>query len=185
MNSFKQYSIVLQHVLASQEWDGVRKLAEAMREAWRIRKRIYLCGNGGSAANAMHLANDYNYGIAKDTGMGLRVVALPANSSVITCLANDISYDDIFSQQIAVQGEPGDILIVLSGSGNSPNVIKALDQAKKIGMKTFAVLGYSGGKCKQLADVAIHVQVDDMQIAEDMQLIIGHMITRWLRENPV
>ena len=113
------------------------------------------------------------------------MLALPANTSVITCLANDISYDEVFSQQISVQGERGDILITLSGNGNSINIIKALNIAKSLGINTFAILGFSGGKCKEIADIAIHVPIDDMQISEDMQLIIGHMIMRWLREHPI
>ena len=151
-------------------------------EAWHNDKQVFICGNGGSAANAMHIANDLLYGIAKYTGKGLRVHALPANPSILTCLANDISYDDIFSAQLSVMGSPGDVLIALSGSGNSRNIIKAVEKAKEIGMKTFAILGYSGGKCLNLADVSIHFQVDDMQIAEDLQLIVGHMVMQWLRE---
>jgi D-sedoheptulose 7-phosphate isomerase len=99
-------------------------------------------------------------------------------------LANDVDYASIFSLQLAVQAREGDVLIVLSGSGNSPNIVKALDEARTLRMKSFAVLGYSGGKAKALADVAIHFAIDDMQIAEDMQLVVGHMIMQWLCKNP-
>jgi len=111
------------------------------------------------------------------------VHALPANTAVLTCLANDEGYDSIFSLQLAVQARAGDLLIALSGSGNSPNILKALEQAKKMQVRTFAVLGYSGGKAKAMADVPIHFAVDDMQIAEDMQLVVGHMIMQWLYQN--
>lgn len=185
MKKFNNYSKNLIALLKSQNWDKTKLLAETLRNAWLNGNRVYLCGNGGSAGNAIHLANDFNYGIAKESGLGLRVIALPSNSAVITCLGNDISYDDIFSQQIEVQGEKEDILIVLSGSGNSPNVVKAIQSAKKIGMISFAIVGFTGGKCKLISDHVIHTQIDDMQISEDMQLIIGHMIMQWLSENPL
>ena len=162
------------------EFEKIHTLAEALRDAWRENRQVFICGNGGSAANAMHIANDLFCGVAKDFGVGIRAHALPANQSLITCLANDVSYEDIFSRQIEVLGRPRDILIALSGSGNSINIVKAIETARKIGMKTFAILGYTGGKCLQMADVSIHFKVEDMQIAEDLQLIVGHMITQWL-----
>jgi D-sedoheptulose 7-phosphate isomerase len=158
----------------------VEKLAEELHDCWQARRQVFLCGNGGSAGNAIHLANDFLYGISKMRGSGLRVTALPANSSVLTCLANDEGYEDIFSLQLAVQGQPDDVLIVLSGSGNSENIVRALKQAREMKMKTYAILGYSGGKAKALADVPIHFAIDDMQISEDLQLVVGHMIMQWL-----
>jgi D-sedoheptulose 7-phosphate isomerase len=113
-------------------------------------------------------------------GIGLRIEALPANAAVLTCLANDIGYENIFSEQLRVKANAGDVLVVFSGSGNSPNVVNALEMGNAKGMKTFAVLGYSGGKCKDLAQVPLHFEIDDMQVAEDLQLIIGHMIMQWL-----
>jgi D-sedoheptulose 7-phosphate isomerase len=94
-----------------------------------------------------------------------------------------VGYDEIFSYQLAVQAREDDVLIVLSGSGNSPNIVKALEQAKVLKLRTFAILGYSGGKAKTMADVAIHFAVDDMQISEDMQLVVGHMVMQWLYQN--
>jgi D-sedoheptulose 7-phosphate isomerase len=180
---FMDYSQRLQAVLQKTDWSGVARLAEELSDCWRSGRQVFLCGNGGSAGNAIHLANDFLYGISKTRGSGLRVNALPANSSVLTCLANDEGYDQIFSLQLAVQGRKGDVLIALSGSGNSPNILKALEQAKKMGIKTYAILGYKGGKAKALADVAIHFVVDDMQISEDVQLVVGHMIMQWLYQN--
>jgi D-sedoheptulose 7-phosphate isomerase len=177
---FADYSRRLQDVLESADWSGVHQLAQAMLESWQQGRRVFLCGNGGSAGNAIHLANDFLYGIAKTTGGGLRVMALSANSAVMTCLANDVGYDHIFSEQLAVQAQKGDLLIVLSGSGNSGNIVRVLEQASVMGVRSFAILGFSGGKSKQLADVAIHFPVDDMQIAEDLQLIVGHMVMQWL-----
>ena len=177
------YSSRLQMALQTADWSGVGRLAEELHDCWRNGRQVFICGNGGSAGNAMHLANDFLYGISKTRGSGLRVNALPANSSVLTCLANDEGYDEIFSLQLAVQGRPGDVLIVLSGSGNSPNILKALAQAKTTGLRTYGILGYTGGKAKAMADVAIHFPVDDMQISEDLQLIAGHMIMQWLYQN--
>jgi len=171
-------------VRASVGEPSIARLAEDLQDCWRTGRQLFLCGNGGSAGNAIHLANDFLYGISKIAGSGLRVHALPANSSVLTCLANDCGYDQIFAMQLAVQARTGDVLIALSGSGNSPNILKALEQAKAMGLRSYAILGYSGGKAKQMADVAIHFPVDDMQIAEDMQLIVGHMIMQWLYQNP-
>jgi D-sedoheptulose 7-phosphate isomerase len=178
------YATRLQTVLQSSNWDGVGKLAEAMRECWADRRQVFLCGNGGSAGNALHLANDFVYGVAKERGVGMRALALPSNPALLTCLANDVGYDRIFSAQLAVQGDAGDLLIVLSGSGNSPNILKALEQAKAMRIRTFAIRGYSGGKAKALADIVIHFPVDDMQICEDLQLVVGHMVMQWLWRNP-
>lgn len=180
---FADYSNRLQTVLASSDWSAVEQLAADMQLCWQEGRRVFLCGNGGSAGNAIHLANDFLYGIAKRSGGGLKVLALSANSAVITCLANDVGYDRIFSEQLAVQAQQGDLLIALSGSGNSPNIVRVIEQAKTMGVKSYAVLGFTGGKCKQLADVPIHFPVDDMQIAEDMQIIVGHMLMQWLYQN--
>jgi D-sedoheptulose 7-phosphate isomerase len=180
---FAGYAKKLSAVLDSSDWSSVSQLAKDMRKCWLEGRQVFLCGNGGSAGNAIHLANDYLYGIARRTGKGLKVQALSANSAVITCLANDVGYESIYSEQLAVLAEPGDLLVVLSGSGNSPNILRVLDQAKSMGVKSYAVLGYSGGRCKSLADVSIHFPIDDMQISEDMQMVVGHMIMQWLYQN--
>jgi D-sedoheptulose 7-phosphate isomerase len=177
------YASRLKQVLEVSDWTDVNLLAKDMHFCWKNGYQVFICGNGGSAGNAIHLANDFIYGIAKKTGLGLKVQALSANPAIITCLANDVGYESIFSEQIAVLAQEGDLLIALSGSGNSPNIVKAIEQAKIMGVKSYAVLGFTGGKCKELADVAIHFPVSDMQIAEDMQLIVGHMLMQWLYAN--
>lgn len=183
LDHYQDYARRLSTVLEQQDWRPVASLGEDLQWAWRHNKQVFLCGNGGSAANAIHLANDFMYGASRDLGIGLRVHAMPANQAVLTCLANDIGYDDIFSHQIAVLGEAGDLLIALSGSGNSPNIIKALHKAREIGLKSYAILGYSGGQALKLADQSIHFPIDDMQIAENCQQIVGHMVMRWLVEH--
>lgn len=162
----------------------IEQLANALLEAWVQRNNIFICGNGGSAANALHIANDFHYGIgacgAPPKLPGLRVEALPANTGIITCLANDTGYENIYSHQLEVKSRPGDLLIALSGSGNSPNIVNALKKAKNLSLKSFAILAFSGGQSKDIADISIHFPVDDMQIAEDTQLIVGHLCMQWL-----
>ena len=174
------YSIRLQATIASSDWSSINLLAQDMLRCWKEKRQVFFCGNGGSAGNAVHLANDFLYGIAKKTGGGFKAHALSANPAVMTCLANDVGYESIFSEQLAVQAQAGDLLIALSGSGNSPNIVRALEQAKVMDVKSYAILGFTGGKCKGLADVPIHFPVNDMQISEDMQLIVGHMMMQWL-----
>jgi D-sedoheptulose 7-phosphate isomerase len=179
----KNYTDKLSHALKLDAMHQIQTLGEALREAWKEGRTTYLCGNGGSAGNAVHLANDLLYGAGVNAGGGLRVEALSANVAVLTCLANDIGYDQIYAEQIRVKARSGDVLIALSGSGNSPNIIKALEAGNAIGMNTFALLGYSGGRCKDIAQHPIHFAIDDMQIAEDLQLIVGHICMQWLRHN--
>src|SRR5947209_4645921 len=181
---FRDYAARLSEALAAQDWQNVAALANELALAWRDGRRIFICGNGGSAANAVHWANDFLYPIAKSGGKGMKMSALPANVSVLTCLGNDLGYDEIFSTQLATEAGRGDVLIVLSGSGNSPNIVRALKQAKESGMKSFALLGYTGGACKDLADLILHFPVHDMQIVEDLQLIVGHMILQALCQKP-
>lgn len=180
---FSDYAKRLNEVMTTTDWSPVAQLAEDLKKCWVAKRQVFICGNGGSAGNAIHLANDYLYGAAKQTGGGIRVNALSANPAVITCLANDVGYDQIYAEQLAVLGEEGDLLIALSGSGNSPNIVAAVDRANQIGMKTYAILGFNGGKCKTLADVPIHFPVHDMQIAEDLQMVVGHMLMQWLYVN--
>ena len=176
----QSYVSKLSHALELDAMQQISVLAEGLLEAWRAGRSIYLCGNGGSAGNAIHLANDFIYGAGLKNEGGLRAEALSANAAVLTCLGNDLGYDSIYSEQIRIKGNPGDILIVLSGSGNSANVVKAIETANQLRMKTFAIVGFTGGRCKELAQYPIHFEVDDMQIAEDLQLIVGHICMQWL-----
>ena len=167
--------------------ESIESLAKELLQAWKQGRNVYICGNGGSAANALHMANDFHYGIgacgAGPRLPGLRVEALPANTGIITCLANDTGYDNIYAHQLQVKARKGDVLIVLSGSGNSANVVHALERSKQLGMKSFAILAFSGGRCLEPADVAMHFEINDMQIAEDTQLVVGHLCMQWLNAN--
>ena len=177
---FQGYSQRLRELLFGFDWAPVVRLAEDLRDCWRTRRQVFLCGNGGSAANAAHIANDFLYPVSKRKGSGLRAHALTENPAVLTCLGNDEGYDEIFSFQLAALANKGDLLLAFSGSGNSRNILRALEEARRLGVKSYAVLGYSGGQAKGLADVPIHVPINDMQIAEDAQTIICHMIMQWL-----
>ena len=179
-----EYLSTLQSCFTHDILSGVFTLSELLADAWGHRRQVFICGNGGSAANALHMANDFHYGIgACGPGPqipGLRVEALPANIGIITCLANDTGYENVYSHQLKVKANSGDLLIVLSGSGNSPNVVNALSTARELGMNSYAIVAFSGGRCKELADQSIHFPINDMQIAEDTQLIIGHLCMQWL-----
>ena len=177
----------LHNCFTKKNLEAIENLAKELRQAWIDGRNVYICGNGGSAANAIHIANDLHYGIgACGSGAklpGLRIEALPANTGVITCLANDTGYENIYAHQLEVKSRRGDILIALSGSGNSPNITKALQIANEIGVKTFAILAFNGGKSKDLAETVIHFEVNDMQIAEDTQLVVGHLCMQWLNSH--
>jgi len=158
-------------------------LSEDLINTWENNNQVFICGNGGSAANAIHIANDLHYGLgvnANRDGRGLKVEALPANSAVITCLANDTGYENIFSHQLRVKAQKDDLLVVLSGSGNSPNIVNALKEGNKIGMKSYGILGFDGGKCKSLATNAIHFEINDMLISEDIQMIVFNICFQWI-----
>ena len=167
--------------------NNIQRLSEDLLNAWQNQRNVFICGNGGSAANAIHIANDFHYGIGacgKPPQIpGLRIEALPANAGIITCLANDTGYENIYSHQLEVKSTRNDTLIVLSGSGNSPNIIKALHIAQQRDLRTHAIIAFDGGRCKDLAENVIHFPINDMQIAEDTQLIVGHICMQWLNRN--
>ena len=176
----KQYVDKLSQVLKEIHWDSIESLYNDIHKAWMNNNTVFFCGNGGSAGNANHIANDFLYGIAKKHGEGLSAVSLSSNSSILTCLANDIGYDKIYSEQLSVYAKKNDILVVLSGSGNSANINSVLDEAKEMNVKSHAILGFDGGKALKKADNSIHLSINDMQIAEDSQLIIAHIIMQKL-----
>ena len=138
---FSDYSSRFNAALSGFDWTPVERLAYDLRDCWQTGRQVFFCGNGGSGANANHLANDFLYALSKTKGSGLRVHSLSANPSTLTCLANDEGYDKVFSLQLAVLAREGDVLVAFSGSGNSPNILEVLQEAKQIGMTSYAVLG--------------------------------------------
>lgn len=179
----QNYKNKLNKAIEEIDFDKINNLSNSINQIWLEKRNLFLCGNGGSAGNAIHVANDMIYGIGMGKIPGLNVEALPANSSVITCLANDTGYENIFSKQIEAKGKKKDMLICFSGSGNSMNIIYAIEQAKKLEMKTFGIFGYTGGKAAKIVDDFIHINVHDMQISEDMQMVIMHMCIRNIMSN--
>ena len=182
-SEFNGYAERLVSILAHRNWADVVLLAHTMRKVWAAGHQCFLCGNGGSAGNAIHLANDFLYGIGGSVRTGMKVEALPANSAVTSCLANDVGYEHIFSIQLEAKASKNDLLIALTGSGKSENIINVLEVARKLGLTTCAITGLSGGKCREMADLSIHFPDADMQLAEDLQLIVGHMCMQWLAGN--
>lgn len=176
------YNNRLKWVLDSCDWSAVESLTVKLLEVWNRNAQVWLCGNGGSAENANHAANDFIYGLAP-AGRGLRAHSLCANSSVVTCLANDVGYREIFSRQLAVLATQGDLLLVFSGSGNSENILEAIRTAKSMGLQTAGILGFSGGTAKAMLDYPIHFPVNDMQVSEDLQMMVIHMIVQYLKKN--
>ena len=130
MNIFQDYIENLKQQLDVLPLEEVEKWSQDFKSAWKNGRQLFICGNGGSAGNAIHMANDFLYGISPNKPPAMRVTALTANSSILTCLGNDVGYDAIFSEQLKTLGQSGDLLLVFSGSGNSPNVVKAIKKAK-------------------------------------------------------
>ena len=139
---------------------------------------IFTCGNGGSAYAASHYITDWNKMYSLKTGQNFKGISLCDNIGSITAYANDINYNDIFSGQLRSLGTSGDLLIVISGSGNSKNLIEALKTAKENSIQTMAFVGYDGGQCKSLSENVVHVPSFDMQFCEDIHLMLGHIIMK-------
>jgi D-sedoheptulose 7-phosphate isomerase len=173
------YLSTFERVLKTIPTTKIDFLVNEIHKIKKNKKKLFICGNGGSAANAIHLANDFLFTKSSNKTM-LNVEALTANNAIITCIANDVGYKFIFSKQLENKASPNDLLLILSGSGNSENLIEAIKIAKRKKMKIFAVLGFDGGKCKKILKDYIHVNINDMQISEDFQLIVGHIILKSL-----
>ena len=136
--------------------------------------RVFICGNGGSAATASHFTCDFNKGISYSQKIKYNFECLNDNVPMMMAIANDISYEDIFSEPLKNKMHKEDVLFAISGSGNSKNVIKAVEYAKEIGATTIGLVGYDGGKIKHMVDYCIHVKVDNMQIVEDVHMTMDH-----------
>ena len=143
-------------------------------------KKIITCGNGGSAFTASHYITDWNKMVNLATGKKFRGISLCDNIGLITAYGNDINYDEVFAGQLKAIMDEGDLLVAISGSGNSSNVVKAVEYANSIGGDTLAVVGYDGGKVKELSQSAVWIESFDMQLCEDVHLMFGHMVMKTL-----
>ncbi len=164
--------------------EHIGQFLKLMSQARDERKTVFLAGNGGSASTASHMANDLLKTIAKTGGKGIKALCLSDNIPVFTAIANDESYDRVFSSQLEVLAGPGDILLLISGSGNSKNLLEAATTAKKLGLKMIGFLGMNGGSLKPLVDISIIVPSDDYGPIEDMHMILNHLLTAYLRDHP-
>ncbi len=138
--------------------------------------RVFICGNGGSAATASHFTCDFNKGVSYSQKVKYNFECLNDNVPLMMAIANDISYDDIFSEPLKNKMRKEDVLFAISGSGNSRNVINAAKYAKSIGATVIALVGYDGGELKKVADHSIHVNIDNMQIVEDVHMVMDHVM---------
>lgn len=145
-------------------------------EAYKEKHTIYIFGNGGSSATASHFQNDFNKGISEYIENKFRFQCLNDNISSIMAIANDIGFEEVFRFQLLNKLEKGDIIIAISGSGNSRNIINAVEYAKSQGNKIIGMTGLEGGKLKELSDISLHVDVMSMQITEDIHMIFDHLI---------
>ena len=176
MNFADQYKTALEDTISKIDTTRVGQAMEWFDEARSQSKHIFVCGNGGSASTASHFACDIVKGASFNRETRFRIMALTDSLPTLTAYSNDVSYESVFVEQLRNFAEPGDLVMGISGSGNSPNVLRALEYANSIGCKTIALTGRDGGQLGPLAQLNIHVPVPHMGRIEDAHLIICHMI---------
>jgi len=164
---------------------AIERAIDLIRNTADSGKKVITCGNGGSASTASHYITDWNKMVNIHTGKQFHGYSLCDNIGLITAFANDLSYDEIFSGQLKTILEEGDLVIGISGSGNSLNVIKAIEYANSTKAMTLAVVGYDGGKMLSIANHSIHIPSFDMQLCEDFHLVFGHMVMKTLCNLPI
>lgn len=177
-----QYIQDLKNLLDTFPHDQFEKLIEAMLDCCRRGKRIFVMGNGGSASTASHWICDINKGCCLDQEVKFKMICLNDSISTMLAYANDLSYDEVFVEQLKNFFEPGDVVIGISGSGNSRNVLKAIEYANQNGGITAGLCGYTGGKLYDMVHIPILAKVDDMQKVEDVHLIVAHMAMQKIRK---
>jgi len=178
----KDYFASLQEVFSRLDLSLIDQMTEAIWENYESGHTLYVFGNGGSAALASHFACDIGKGTVASGRKRLRTVSLTDNVALLTALANDLTYKDVFSEQLAGLAERGDMVLAISGSGNSPNVVQGLEEAKKLGLQCLVLTGFSGGRVKALADLCLVVPSDNMQHIEEAHLCATHVIFRAIRQ---
>ena len=144
---------------------------------------VFSCGNGGSASIANHLQCDHVKGVRTATDLSPRVVSLSASIELITAIANDLAYEDVFVYQLESQSGPGDVLMAVSSSGRSPNIVRALTWARDHGLRTIALTGFDGGQARAVAEVTIHVESANYGIVEDLHQAIMHALAQYIRQS--
>jgi D-sedoheptulose 7-phosphate isomerase len=176
------YVARLQEELARVDQKEIRQWADLLFEAWRDQKFVFVFGNGGSATTATHITEDLGKSSLKhehlldESKKRLKIMSLTDNQGWILAVGNDVGYEHIFSQQLMNYGQAGDLVVAISGSGNSPNVLTAVDWANRHGLKTFALTGFDGGKLKKMAHAGMHVPLHDMGMVESIHLALFHWV---------
>jgi D-sedoheptulose 7-phosphate isomerase len=160
--------------------EDFNRVIEVLEEAREAEKSIFIMGNGGSAATASHYVCDFNKGLAVPGQKNYKFICLNDNIPTLMAIANDLSYEDIFVEQLKTYFKAGDIVLGISGSGNSMNVVKALDYANMNGGTTIGFTGYNGGKMLKICKYNVHIPINDMQITEDLHMVLDHCMMRVL-----
>ncbi len=172
----------LQQALKNLDRRAIHRWAEALYRAWDEARFVFVFGNGGSGTTATHFSEDLGKStlrpedLADESKKRLKIMSLTDNLGWIMAVGNDVGYDQIFQQQLMNYGSAGDLVIAISGSGNSPNVINAVEWAKRHGLHTFGISGHSGGRLKEIQDDGLHVPVDDMGMVESIHLCVFHWV---------
>ena len=165
----------LTNALDRMDKGGVEQMIETLMRAYESESTVYICGNGGSGATASHIVCDFNKGISLHADRKFRFVCLNDNIATMLAISNDLCYEDVFLVQAEGRVRKGDILIAISGSGNSKNILRVADYFKSLGNTVVGLSGYSGGKLRELSDISVHVPIDDMQKVEDSHMSVLHM----------
>jgi D-sedoheptulose 7-phosphate isomerase len=181
-DDIERYWHGLADVARAMPFEAIAGAADILLDCHRRRGTVFVVGNGGSAATASHFACDLAKGTRNDFAPAFRVMPLTDNVPLISAWANDTSYDRVFAEQLSALLKNGDVLVVISASGNSPNVLAATDVAARTNAFTIALTGRNGGRLAQIADLAVHVPSDDIQHVEDAHLAISHSLCVVLRE---
>jgi len=185
----KDYLRYLAKVMSELDIVQISDFMDALDNARMKGRRIFIAGNGGSAATATHLANDLAMVSIKTGQRAFKVMALTDNSAIMTAIANDLDYDDIFVEQLKINYEKEDLLIVISASGNSPNVIKAAQWVKDNSGQVLGLLGFDGGRLRNICDIMVLVNTPTGEYGpvEDIHLVINHLLANWFqgRENRI
>ncbi|MFB3813629.1 MAG: HAD-IIIA family hydrolase [Terriglobales bacterium] len=178
----KAYNERLQRCFDETPVEKLERIVEILREARREQRRVFFLGNGGSAATAMHMAVDFGKGTAVPGVPRLRAISLADNVGAITAWANDDSYDVVFKEQLVNLLEPGDVVIAITASGNSPNVLRAVEYARERKAITIGFIGFGGGKLKNMVDIDVTVSPKDYGVVEDFHLVLNHILSQYLKK---
>jgi len=179
-HSASGYTKKLGDLLGRLDFAAIDAGVDLIEKAWRDGKQIIALGNGGSSLTALHFINDWNKGVFLSSGIPFRGRTLVDNIGLVMSYANDVSFEDVFAEQLKNILQPGDLVLALSGSGNSENVIRAVKYANEHGATTLGLCGYRGGKLKETAQHVIWVDADDMQLSEDVHFFFGHIVMQRL-----